>query len=351
MSAPPVFIPIPANIASITAPILLGTLFNWCLFGVLVVQVYVYSYYFPDDRRVIKGLVYTVLLFESLQTAFTGADIYYWFAEGFGDLFRLQDPYISPFDIPFMSALIAFIIQTFFCYRIWVLKKSLWWLCFIIIAVSLTQCVGGVAGGIRGHIYGRFSAAHRSIVLVYLWLIGDAVAEFMIAVTMTYLLARSRRNEHRLSNHILSRLMRQTVETNVVSASIAILSLVMFVSAPNNGYYYCPTAVIGKIYSNTLLVTLNNRISLRDAAHRRMESTTSQGGSVSDTPAVNSSNSRPVLLNTRTASFQDQHSLDDLRTKPALLTSDLENGIHLGGMNVRPLPSPPVPAKDYFGLA
>ncbi|KAI0068100.1 hypothetical protein BV25DRAFT_520013 [Artomyces pyxidatus] len=341
MSAPPVPIPIPANIAQLTAPILLGILFNWCLYGILVVQVYIYSYYFPDDRRPIKILVYSVFLLESLQTAFTGADVYYWFAEGFGDLFRLQDPYISPFDTPFMSALISLIIQTFFCYRIWVLKRSLWWLCLVIVAISLLQGIGGIVGGIQGHIYGRFSEAHRSIVLVYLWLVGDAVADFLIAVTMIYLFSHSRRDENHFSSHVLSRLMRLSVETNAVSASVAILSLVMFVAAPNKSYYYCPTAVIGKIYSNTLLVTLNNRISLRDATHRRTR--TLESGTLHDSPPA----PRPVtyIPGPRTSSFEEQHSKSG-----SLTPHTIKNDIHLGGMNVRPLPVPPGSHEDYFGL-
>ncbi|KAF8486808.1 hypothetical protein DFH94DRAFT_700772 [Russula ochroleuca] len=95
MSAPPV----PSNVAEIAAPLLFGILWNWTLFGVLVVQLYVYSYNFPEDRKLLKLLVYGIFLLETLQTALTGADLYYWFASGFGNMDHLLDPYASVFDV------------------------------------------------------------------------------------------------------------------------------------------------------------------------------------------------------------------------------------------------------------
>ncbi|KAI0063768.1 hypothetical protein BV25DRAFT_1914852 [Artomyces pyxidatus] len=136
MSAPS---PALHNPASLIVPILLGNLFNWCLYGILVVQVYLYDFYFSSDRLIFRYLVYTVFLIETVQTALTGADLCYWLAAGFGDYPRLAKPFLSVFDTPIMSSLISFIIQTFFCYRIWILKNSLWWLCILI--DTLVECI------------------------------------------------------------------------------------------------------------------------------------------------------------------------------------------------------------------
>ncbi|KAI0045162.1 hypothetical protein FA95DRAFT_1495899, partial [Auriscalpium vulgare] len=114
---------------------LLGICFNFCLYGILVAQVYSYHYNFADDRIVIKTLVYSVLLLESTQTAFAGADVVYWYAAGFGNVARLQDTYLTPFDTPFMGALIAFIVQVFYSYRIWVLRPALVWLSSLVVLV------------------------------------------------------------------------------------------------------------------------------------------------------------------------------------------------------------------------
>ncbi|KAH9166915.1 hypothetical protein EDB89DRAFT_1810293, partial [Lactarius sanguifluus] len=98
---------------------LFGPLFNWALYGVLCVQIYVYGYNFPGDGRPIKFLaVYFVFVLETAQTALTGADIYYWFVDGFGDAERLAHSHFSPIDSPIMTAVISLIVQGYFCFRI-----------------------------------------------------------------------------------------------------------------------------------------------------------------------------------------------------------------------------------------
>jgi hypothetical protein len=97
----------------------------------------VYSYNFPDDKWYLKALgasyesirifgqtqrifllAYFVFLLETVQTALTGADVYFWFMTGFGNLERLTDSNFSPIDNPTMAAFISLIVQVFFCYRI-----------------------------------------------------------------------------------------------------------------------------------------------------------------------------------------------------------------------------------------
>ncbi|KAH9952921.1 hypothetical protein BGW80DRAFT_1193583, partial [Lactifluus volemus] len=119
---------------------LLGVLWNWCLYGTLMVQLYVYIYNFPDDTKPLKLLVYGIFLIETLQTALSGADVYYWFVSGYGNLNHLASPYAMSFDIPVIGAVVSLSVQFFFVYRIWVLSgKKSWWLCLIICLVSLNK--------------------------------------------------------------------------------------------------------------------------------------------------------------------------------------------------------------------
>ena len=179
----------------------MGGIFNWCLYGCLVVQfcehrlflhpdpfihlcrrfktctpttlwktggplsywareLLIMAYeHLPDSRFT----VYCIFFLETLQTSLNGADLYYWFASGFGDMNHLTSPYASAFDTPIMGALVSFCVQMFFVYRIWVLgKKKTWWLCGLIIIVRrslsvswsyltitvdlICRCNGGVLG-------------------------------------------------------------------------------------------------------------------------------------------------------------------------------------------------------------
>jgi hypothetical protein len=72
-----------------------------------------------------------------VQTALSGTDIYYWFASGYGDTRRLDDPHLASFDCMVLESLVSLSVQFFFAYRIWVLSlKKFWWYCLIICLVS-----------------------------------------------------------------------------------------------------------------------------------------------------------------------------------------------------------------------
>ena len=75
---------------------------------------------------------------ETVQTALTGSDVYYWFIAGFGDVERLSHSHFAPIDVALVSAVISLVVQEYFCYRIWVLKnKRFSCICWVIAVVSV----------------------------------------------------------------------------------------------------------------------------------------------------------------------------------------------------------------------
>ncbi|KAH9019687.1 hypothetical protein EDB85DRAFT_552951 [Lactarius pseudohatsudake] len=246
------------DVIKLAAPLLFGPVFNWALYGVLCVQIYVYSYNFPRDRRFLKTLVYFVFLLETIQTALTGADIYYWFVAGFGNVERLRNPHFTPVNVPIIGAVMSVIVQGYFCYRIWVLNKRSSWICWIIAVAAVTQAAGGIWASIGPLAVAKYVAPRAA---VYLWAISSALADILIAIAMTLLLRRASGN---FSRFVLIRVVRLTIETNALTATLVITSLVLYVTFPNELYYIYLVELWGKVYSNTLLVSLNNRIYVRD---------------------------------------------------------------------------------------
>ncbi|KAI9433741.1 hypothetical protein H4582DRAFT_1819335, partial [Lactarius indigo] len=119
---------------------LFGHVFNWVLCGVLCVQIYVYGYKFPTDGRFLKSLAYFVFLVETVQTALSGANLYYWFVVGFGNVEHLENFHFAPVDIPVLTAVISFIVQGYFCHRIWVLNSRSSRICWVIAMVCIADC-------------------------------------------------------------------------------------------------------------------------------------------------------------------------------------------------------------------
>lgn len=114
----------------------------------------VYSYNFPNDGKRTKLLgmqipslpilqpsdssciVYGIFSLVTVQTVLNGADLFYWFASGYGNLNDLFNPFLSPYEGPILESLVSAIVQFFYSYRIWVItNKQFWWLCLFICLV------------------------------------------------------------------------------------------------------------------------------------------------------------------------------------------------------------------------
>ncbi|KAI9467405.1 hypothetical protein BJY52DRAFT_67195 [Lactarius psammicola] len=249
-----------SDVIRVATALLFGRLFNWTLYGVLCVQIYVYSYNFPKDPRSIKSLAYFVFVLETVQTALTGADVYYWFVAGYGNVERLGHSHFSPIDTPIMTGAISLVVQGYYCYRIWILmnKRPSSWICWIIAVAAVTQAGAATWLGVTSLRVEKFVVSRTGL---YLWSIPTAMADVLIAVAMTLLL---RRASGKFSKFIVIRLIRLIVETNTLTASAAVTTLVLYAAFPNKLYYAYTVDIIGKLYSNTLLVSLNHRIYFRD---------------------------------------------------------------------------------------
>ena len=92
--------------------------------------------------------VWFTYLLELAQVCCSAVDLYFWFGAGYGNLISLNTTHLSPFDTPFIGAIVALVVQLFFCYRIWKLKKNNWYIvvCVIIGAVCVYH-IGWMALG------------------------------------------------------------------------------------------------------------------------------------------------------------------------------------------------------------
>ncbi|KAJ7433131.1 hypothetical protein B0H11DRAFT_2122755 [Mycena galericulata] len=254
-STAPLVVPDSTPIAS---PLLFGSLFNSLSFGILVIQIYVYRACFPKDRLIMKSLVYFVFLVIIVCICLNISDMYYWFGSGFGDSARLLNLRYSSIYSPILGPLISTPVQLFFCYRIFIIKRSAWPITVLISMIAMAQCVGGLGGGIlaRDDKY-RARGGVGIVILSYVWLVSGAVADIIIAVMMTYLVLSTA--AHPSTRDVVKDVVTLIIETNSFSALVAILSLGLFIGSGTTNYFECPIVLLPGIYANTLLATLNNR--------------------------------------------------------------------------------------------
>ncbi|KAJ7656107.1 hypothetical protein DFH06DRAFT_1200129 [Mycena polygramma] len=263
----PTFVPVtvlpPGQLVRITGPLLVGYLLHWGLFAALSIQIYLYYEAFPNDRKSTKLLVYGVFLIEAAQTGIVTNAAFDTFAYGFGNVAALTDMHLSWLTIPILSAIVASVGQTFYAYRVWILSKRIVIPIGIVIVSVLSTVCGIVTGALtsRGATIDVITENKSISTMLGIWLAASAANDIIIASCMTYYLLKSSTGI-RQTNVLISKLVRLTIETGSITALFAIISLILWFGFPGQAYYTCPTSLMAKLYSNTMMVVLNARIKI-----------------------------------------------------------------------------------------
>jgi hypothetical protein len=82
--------------------------------------------------------VYSLVLLDAIQSVMILADAFHWFVYGFGDMNRMNEAFLNAWDVPFLDALIAVIVQGFYCWRIFVLRHS-----YVLPIIIFLVCTSG----------------------------------------------------------------------------------------------------------------------------------------------------------------------------------------------------------------
>ncbi|KAF9461106.1 hypothetical protein BDZ94DRAFT_858982 [Collybia nuda] len=292
-------VPIPADVNKSTAPLLIGYILNWGLYGGLCVQSYYYYVAFPKDRLVLKCLVYGLLLVETAQSILIAHDIFTIFSTGYGNIAVLIDPQLSWLSVPIMTGIVSCTVQIYFSHRIHIISGSQL-ARIIIILLALMQGIAAIVGGAQLLISNDLTKvqvkAHTSTTI---WLVGSAVCDIIIAVFMVFFLSR-RATGFKATQTLITKVMRLTIETGSLTATVAIIDVILFLAFPESNFHVAPAFILGKLYSNTLVTTLNSRLLIvnsrndtpEDINSYRLESSPQFGSFVDNTQRLRGTNLR-----------------------------------------------------------
>ncbi|KDR78573.1 hypothetical protein GALMADRAFT_1256721 [Galerina marginata CBS 339.88] len=270
-----------SDLQNIAGPLLISLFLNSGFYGILSVQVYLYYLAFPNDEAWVKCLIYGVFIVETFQTAYFTETVFNTIVSGFLNPALLDK--IGPlwFIVPVITGIVTFVSQAFYVYRINALGGSKV-VGAIIAFLAVAQLGGSVVVGVEMRHVKRFSRLlDRGSKLVVAICGGSSVlCDLIIAVSMTYLLARSIDQVKGQTRKRLRKLVRLSIETGSLTAIMAILNIMLVVvpmgfksnSKPGSmtpAYYQTTATVLSKMYANTLVVMLNSRMEMR--ANRKLE--------------------------------------------------------------------------------
>ncbi|KAF8895504.1 hypothetical protein BD779DRAFT_733690 [Infundibulicybe gibba] len=258
---------VPHNIQALLGPHLIGNLVGYLLYGILASQLFVYHHRFPNDFMWMKSLVWALFLLDTALTVFGSVAVWDSVIKGWGDVGTL-DPVNWPLGvIPFILASIASSIHVFYSWRIWKLRKSILLPAVIVLVSASTLVTGSICG-----FYGRTLPLSEITVklkpYVISWLGGSALVDLTITATMvTTLFQASASASFGPTVSGISRLITLTVETGMTTAIGASMEMILFLAFPTTNMHFVVYFFLSKLYTNSLLATLNARGALGDQAN------------------------------------------------------------------------------------
>lgn len=257
------------DITQLTGPWVIGVIWSSFLYGIFIVQLYIYVMLFPKDPLGIKLTMGLLFIVETIFTVV--ANIFAWQTDGsgWGNLEVLE--YINGVEVStgILVCVTQLIVQTFFTWRIWMLTRKLW-------VVVVIECISVFSAGCLIYLTAKLLEAPgttRTFLMlvttklrtaVIIWLSSAAACDILIATAIVVQLwhAKNQAIDIRTAG-VLNRLLIWTVETGTLTALMAVVDLAVFVSFPFDFYFYIFYFVIARVYANALVASLNSRAFVR----------------------------------------------------------------------------------------
>ncbi|KAJ6537947.1 hypothetical protein B0H19DRAFT_1270325 [Mycena capillaripes] len=321
------------NIPLLTGPLVLGYMWSYFLYGMLIVQVYMYCEAFPRDRLGIKALVWSMFILETGFTILITIAAWNAFGPGWGDPDTLGGIDWTWLPMLFLNATLAAMAQGFYSWRIWSLTNRRLWLPILIGCVMLTQVgaafYSGMVMAIRGRTVPQLFALWKEITV---WLGGSAACDLLITASLVYILARHKRtSRYQHTTGLINRLIRFNVETGSVTSVAALVEGTLWLSCRELNIHYIFFFILGRLYSNMLMATLNCRVPLYQGASS-MAITVPQSSFWAE-PEIESGQSMNLNLITRTG-VNGSRTTDGTTAEDIIVMSNFDSDATVVGSGV-----------------
>ncbi|KIM46054.1 hypothetical protein M413DRAFT_441116 [Hebeloma cylindrosporum] len=241
--------------------VLLGLFLNTYLYGLVTYQFIIYYNTKFNDRLWIKSIVGLLFVLDTVHSAVAVYAGWEMCVTNYANPSVLA--YVS-WTIPFTAvatALAAFITQIFLGHRVLILTKNIPLVTFIGL-LSLLGFFFGVYAGIYSGILHAVAKFGPLGPFVTCWLVFQTSADILITCVLSFVLSRSRTGFRR-TDTIINRIIRGAVQTGLFASIFALADLFSFMLHRNTNLYAMFAYPLGRIYTNTLLDTLNARTALK----------------------------------------------------------------------------------------
>ncbi|KJA24078.1 hypothetical protein HYPSUDRAFT_39222 [Hypholoma sublateritium FD-334 SS-4] len=242
----------------------IGLIGSAVLYGVTLLQTFLYFKQYPNDTRMTKSIVVVLWVLDTAHLSLCTIAIYTYLVRNFDNPGALGRSTWSMNLQTDCNGLIGLIVECFFARRVWMMSRNIF-LTGLIVVLACIHFGLGVLFTVEGFILVETSKFPRLIWVTSTGLGSAAAADIIIAISLCYYLTKSRTGFAR-TDSLITTLIVYSLTTGLITSIIAFVCVVTFATMPTNYIWLGFFWLIGKCYVNSLLAALNSRDSLREQA-------------------------------------------------------------------------------------
>ncbi|KAJ7184941.1 hypothetical protein C8R46DRAFT_1209139 [Mycena filopes] len=279
------------DITLLFGPLLIGVLLNAILFGVMVVQAFIYYHRYRSDRPWFRYLVLYLVIIETANLVCDVGLIYEPLIVRYATLGALiTSPIMLRVDAV-LTVLISTPIQLFIAWRLFVVTNSKI-LPVIISILAIISFGGGIAVTTLVTIHPAFASFPSFHPAVLTWLVSTTACDVLLTASLAYSLWTRKTNIASTDTYINKIIRRAflpfplplplslsppfllyappqlqltrarptvTVQTGLITATAAILDMLLTILSTDTSLNFIFDFPLSKLYTNALISTLNAR--------------------------------------------------------------------------------------------
>ncbi|KII90192.1 hypothetical protein PLICRDRAFT_582952 [Plicaturopsis crispa FD-325 SS-3] len=247
----------------ILGPVVTAVVTNAFLYGLCILQFSTFYTSGFKNRPIIKILVGWVLLLDTYHTMTAVYLLWDYVVTNFNNPDILtKSPWPFP-STPIVTAGASIPIQHYLAWRIKQFSGS--WVIFGVISfLSIVQGAFAVVSAILALNTTNISGFDKIIPFVDTWLALTIACDMSITALLAYHLRKSRTGFRRTDN-VITGLIRSSVETAAFAFFFCVMDFICFTipQLQDTNFHLIFALPMGRIYTNTLLTTLNSRSNMR----------------------------------------------------------------------------------------
>ncbi|KAJ6609504.1 hypothetical protein B0H10DRAFT_1370472 [Mycena sp. CBHHK59/15] len=241
----------------------LGIFATLALFGILVLQVYIYYLSSVDDGSMLKCLVAAVLVLELCHTIAGSAAIYYWTVT----LATVSEKPGSSYGLSLgmvFETLITLLVQAYFIHRVYRFSQNAF-LGIALTVLCVLRFVGGLIISVESFLNLPREPDYFALQDRFAWLImatfsvGAFVDVCIASALCVYVYKWKTVPAMKTTSQLIHKIMFWSIQTGLVTSLASVTVIACFQAMRRNYVWIGVFAILGKLYSNSLLASLNVR--------------------------------------------------------------------------------------------